>query len=405
MTTTYAPVDVSSSTAPCGCGHASRICDCEQESCELECLERPRFYCGLVLTDTHLTDLATWVQKKLSLRRFVDGWGVACGLGVRCDPANPGGVLVAPGYALSPCGEDILLCADVGIDLSGCCNVTDPCSTPDSAIEEGTKHLAGYHDVTPATVWDHYGLPPEQTAGLNAQMFCSFVDGTKSAVEMAAVSNATGLVPQARGLGFPPCGTAELAAQLRPAGEGGVLDRSSTLEVVSSLHPDGSPVAGDLRWGVYVTVAAGDRFVASAFAAYGLATSADGRVAALWRPAHLVGLELGVSVARAALAGEPTGSPVAAIAGVACCAKRDLRAGETIDGEGGEHVYGVLRSMSPALGARMLPMGLARGARVVRDITRGSEVAQQDVEIADRGSAAALYVDLIRELAAPAAHT
>ena len=270
---------------------------------------------------------------------------------------------------------------------------------------KGTKHLPGYHDVTPATVWDHYGLPPEQTAGLNAQMFCSFVDGTKSAVEMAAVSNATGLVPQARGLGFPPCGTAELAAQLRPAGEGGVLDRSSTLEVVSSLHPDGSPVAGDLRWGVYVTVAAGDRFVASAFAAYGLATSADGRVAALWRPAHLVGLELGVSVARAALAGEPTGSPVAAIAGVACCAKRDLRAGETIDGEGGEHVYGVLRSMSPALGARMLPMGLARGARVVRDITRGSEVAQQDVEIADRGSAAALYVDLIRELAAPAAHT
>jgi predicted homoserine dehydrogenase-like protein len=270
---------------------------------------------------------------------------------------------------------------------------------------KGTKHLPGYHDVTPATVWDHYGLPPEQTAGLNAQMFCSFVDGTKSAVEMAAVSNATGLVPQARGLGFPPCGTAELAAQLRPAGEGGVLDRSSTLEVVSSLHPDGSPVAGDLRWGVYVTVAAGDRFVASAFAAYGLATSADGRVAALWRPAHLVGLELGVSVARAALAGEPTGSPVAAIAGVACCAKRDLRAGETIDGEGGEHVYGVLRSMSPALGTRMLPMGLARGARVVRDITRGSEVAQQDVEIADRGSAAALYVDLIRELAAPAAHT
>jgi len=236
-------------------------------------------------------------------------------------------------------------------------------------------------------------------------MFCSFLDGTKSAVEMAAVANATGLVPQARGLGFPACGTADLASQLRPAGEGGVLDRSATLEVVSSLHADGSPVAGDLRWGVYVTVGAGDRFVAAAFAAYGLATSGDGRVAALWRPSHLVGLELGVSVARAALAGEPTGAAVAAIAGVSCCAKRDLRAGETIDGEGGEHVYGVLRSLSPALGARMLPMGLARGARVVRDITRGSEVSQQDVEIAARGSAAALYVDLIRELTAPAAHT
>ena len=125
---------------------------------------------------------------------------------------------------------------------------------------KGTKHLAAYHEVTPATVWEHYGLPPEQTAGLNAQMFCSFLDGTKSAVEMAAVANATGLVPQARGLGFPPCGTADLAAQLRPAGEGGVLDRSATLEVVSSLHADGSPVAGDLRWGVYVTVGAGRPF-------------------------------------------------------------------------------------------------------------------------------------------------
>ena len=87
------------------------------------------------------------------------------------------------------------------------------------------------------------------------QMFCSFLDGTKSAVEMAAVANATGLVPQAQGLGFPACGTRELAAQLRPAGDGGPLDRSGTLEVVSSLHPDGTPVAGDLRWGVYVTIA------------------------------------------------------------------------------------------------------------------------------------------------------
>ena len=107
---------------------------------------------------------------------------------------------------------------------------------------KGTKHLPAYHEVTPASVWEHYGLPPEQTAGLNAQMFCSFLDGTKSAVEMAAVANATGLVPQAAGLAFPACGTGELAAQLRPAADGGLLDRSGTLEVVSSLHPDGAPV-------------------------------------------------------------------------------------------------------------------------------------------------------------------
>jgi predicted homoserine dehydrogenase-like protein len=262
---------------------------------------------------------------------------------------------------------------------------------------KGTKHLPAYHEVTPATVWEHYGLAPDQTAGLNAQMFCSFLDGTKSAVEMAAVANATGLVPQARGLGFPPCGTGELARQLRPAGDGGVLDRAGTLEVVSSLHPDGSPVPGDLRWGVYVTIAAADRFVAAAFAAYGLATSGDGRVAALWRPSHLVGLELGVSVARAALAGEPTGVARAAIAEVACRAKRDLKAGETIDGEGGEHVYGVLRGTAPAAPEQLLPMGLARGARLLRDVARGALIAQTDVEPASTGAAVALHAELVRE--------
>ena len=260
---------------------------------------------------------------------------------------------------------------------------------------KGTKHLPAFHEVTPASVWEHYGLSPEQTAGLNAKMFCSFLDGTKSAVEMAAVANATGLVPQAQGLAFPACGTGDLAAQLRPAGDGGVLDRSGTLEVVSSLHADGTPVAGDLRWGVYVTIAAADRFVAGAFAAYGIATSRDGRVAALWRPSHLVGLELGVSVARAALTGEPTGVAQAPIAEVACRAKRDLQAGETLDGEGGDHVFGVLRASEANIDT--LPMGLARGARLVRDVARGDEVRRADVDLASSGSAARLYAELARE--------
>ncbi len=234
-------------------------------------------------------------------------------------------------------------------------------------------------------------------------MFCSFLDGTKSAVEMAAVANATGLVPQARGLGFPPCGTSELAARLRPAGEGGVLDRSGTLEVVSSLYADGSPVPGDLRWGVFVTIAAADRFVAAAFAAYGLATSGDGRVAALWRPSHLVGLELGVSVARAVIAGEPTGMAREAIAAVSCRAKRDLRAGETIDGEGGEHVYGVLQDAAQAAGRgraadgadarsavgegrRAWPRAVARGRRIRRNGRRGGAARGADSRVAGAAS-------------------
>ena len=121
---------------------------------------------------------------------------------------------------------------------------------------KGTKHLPAYHEVTPATVWDHYGLPPEQTAGLNAKMFCSFLDGTKSAVEMAAVANATGSSRRRRGSASRPAARATWRRSCARPRDGGALDRSGTLEVVSSLQPDGTPVDGDLRWGVYVTIAA-----------------------------------------------------------------------------------------------------------------------------------------------------
>src|ERR671935_620601 len=80
------------------------------------------------------------------------------------------------------------------------------------AAGKGTRYLPRYHASTPETVWRDYGLTAEQAAqgGLNAQMFNSFLDGTKSAIEMAAVSNATGLTPAPDGLSFPPCGVDDL---------------------------------------------------------------------------------------------------------------------------------------------------------------------------------------------------
>jgi len=90
---------------------------------------------------------------------------------------------------------------------------------------KGTKYLPQYHASTPETVWDHYGLTPKQAvaAGMNAKMFNSFLDGTKSAIEMAAVANACDLAPPDDGLQFPPCGIDELAQVLRPQADGGVL--------------------------------------------------------------------------------------------------------------------------------------------------------------------------------------
>jgi predicted homoserine dehydrogenase-like protein len=111
------------------------------------------------------------------------------------------------------------------------------------AAGKGTKYLPAYHQLTPDNVWEHYGFSNQEAAaaGLNPQMFNSFLDGTKSAIEMAAVANATALDVPSRGLGFPPCGADNLPHVLRPRSAGGVLEQSGIVEVVSSL--DSSPPA------------------------------------------------------------------------------------------------------------------------------------------------------------------
>ena len=177
------------------------------------------------------------------------------------------------------------------------------------AAGKGTKYLPAYHQSTPETVWAHYGLTAEQArvGGMNAQMFNSFLDGTKSAIEMAAVANATGLTPAPDGLRFPPCGVDDLPRVLRPESDGGQLHHKGQVEVISSLERDGAPVFRDLRWGVYVVVEAPNAYAAACFRQYGVKTDSTGRYAALYRPCHLIGLELGVSVLRAAREGRSTG--------------------------------------------------------------------------------------------------
>src|SRR5262245_54941554 len=204
------------------------------------------------------------------------------------------------------------------------------------AAGKGTKYLPAYHDSTPDTVWGHYGFTPEQVAqgDFNAQMFNSFLDGTKSAIEMAAVSNATGLAPAPDGLAFPPCGVDDLARVLKPRTEGGQLHHCGQVEVVSSLARDGKPVARDLRWGVYVTFAADSDYVKRCFAEYGLVTDDSGNYSAMHKPFHLIGLELGISVAAVGMRAEPTGAPTGFRGGVVAVAQRGLKGGERVDGEG-----------------------------------------------------------------------
>ena len=249
------------------------------------------------------------------------------------------------------------------------------------AAGKGTKYLPAYHASTPDTVWGHYGFSEETVKGgdFNAQMFNSFLDGTKSAIEMAAVANATGLTPAPQGLEFPPCGVDDQARVLRPKTDGGHLHHRGQVEVISSVERDGRPVFRDLRWGVYVTFAADSDYVRRCFSEYGLITDDSGNYSSMYKPFHLIGLELGISVASAALRGEPTGAPSAWRGDCVATAKRNLKAGEMLDGEGGHTVYGKL--MPAAVSKRLggLPIGLAHKLKLTRDIAAGKPVTWEDV--------------------------
>lgn len=248
---------------------------------------------------------------------------------------------------------------------------------------KGTKYLPAYHHSTPETVWGHYGMTAEAAAagGMNPQMFNSFLDGTKSAIEMAAVANACDLVPGPDGLAFPPCGVDDLPHVLRPAADGGCLPRKGTVEVVSSVERDGRPVFRDLRWGVYVVLEAPNDYVRRCFAEYGLRTDSSGRYAAMYKPYHLIGLELGISVASAGLRGEPTGAPTGFRGDVAAVAKRDLAPGDVLDGEGGYTIYGRLAPAEASLEAGTLPIGLAHGVRMTKPVARDDAIPWSAVAI------------------------
>jgi predicted homoserine dehydrogenase-like protein len=248
------------------------------------------------------------------------------------------------------------------------------------AAGKGTKYLSSYHNSTPDTVWQHYGLTAEDAAkgGMNAQMFNSFLDGTKSAIEMASVANATGLSAPT-GLRFPAVGVDDLSRILIPKADGGILDTRGQVEVISSLERDTRPVFRDLRWGVYVTFAADSEYVARCFREYGLVTDPSGQYSAMYKPYHLIGLELGITVASIGVRGESTGAPICWHGDVVATAKRDLAAGEMLDGEGGFTVYGKLFPAQESIALGGLPLGLAHGVKLLKSVKAGQAVSWSDV--------------------------
>ncbi|HSW25400.1 MAG TPA: SAF domain-containing protein, partial [Burkholderiaceae bacterium] len=266
------------------------------------------------------------------------------------------------------------------------CDLVDwarTCGFPVVAAGRGHKWLPHFCESTPDTVWGYYGLTPEQAArgGLNPKMFNSFLDGSKPSIESTAVSNATGLGVPSNGLLYPPASVADIPFVTRPRSEGGVLERKGMVEVISSLEADGRVIPYDIRMGVWVTVEAETDYVKNCFEEYNAHTDPTGRYFTLYKRWHLIGLEVGVSVASVALRGEATGVANAWHADVVATAKRDLRAGEVLDGEGGYTVWGKLLPAATSHAISGLPLGLAHGVTLKRAIAKGQSLGFDDVSI------------------------
>lgn len=304
-------------------------------------------------------------------------------------------VLAGPALAREAAAAGVVYSLAYGDQPALICEMVDwarACGFQVIAAGKGTKYLPEYHASTPETVWGYYGLSPEdaKAGGMNPQMFNSFLDGTKSGIEMAAVANATGLIPPRKGLMFPPVGTDRMAETLRPGNHDFALEADGTVEVVSSVNRDGSQVANDLRWGVFVVFRSDNPYTMRCFKEYGVLTDASGKISALYRPFHLIGLELNVSVLSAALRGEATGAPTGFRGDVVATAKRDLKAGEVLDGEGGACVWGRLMRAEDSVRVGGLPIGLASRVPLVRDVAAGEAVTWDAVRI-DEGDAAYKY--------------
>lgn len=257
------------------------------------------------------------------------------------------------------------------------------------AAGRGHKWLPHYAQSTPDTVWGYYGLTPEQAqiGGLNAKMFNSFLDGSKPAIESTAVCNATGLTPAPYGLAYPPASIADLPSVMRPCAEGGQLHHKGQVEVVSSLERDGQPLPYDIRFGVWVVFEGDTEYIRRCFTEYGVHTDPSGRYACLYKRWHLIGLEVGISVASVGLRHEPTGCPTGFRADAVATAKRDLKPGELLDGEGGYTVVGRLLPATDSLKAGALPLGLAHGWKLTHAVAAGELVRWEDVMVDEANSA------------------
>jgi len=276
-------------------------------------------------------------------------------------------------YSLAWGDQPALICEHV--DWARTCGFDVVCAG------KGTRHRPHFHASTPDTVWDVVApwVKRSDRSLTNSRMFNSFTDGSKSAIEMTAVCNATGLAAQSHGLRFPAATRDALADICKPRHAGGQIEEAGVTECVSAIGEDDATLPRHLMMGTFVVIRGANDYARRCLVDYKALTDSTGEYAALYRPTHMIGLELGVSIASVALRGEATGAPFAFRSDVAATAKRALAAGEVLDGEGGFLVWGRQVPASRSVRDGLIPLGLTRGLRLVRAVPEGSLLRWDDV--------------------------
>lgn len=316
-------------------------------------------------------------------------------------------VLCGPVLAAKARAKGVVYSMAYGDQPAIICELVDwarSCGFEVTSAGKGMNYEPRYRYSTPDTVWGFFGWSEDEVAkgDFNPKMYNSFTDGTKAAIEMAAVANGTGLDCPDDGLAFPPTGLHDLARVFRPVADGGRLARSGLVDIAASQEPDGREVFNNIRYGVFVTFKADSEYSRACFKQYGLLTDPSGWYASMWRPFHMIGLETSVSVLSAVLRGEPTGSSKEFRGDAVATAKRDLKAGEMLDGEGGFAVWANAIPARKSLAQGGLPIGLAHNVRLKRAVAQDTSVTFDDVELVNDLDVVRLRQEMENDARAPA---
>ncbi len=218
---------------------------------------------------------------------------------------------------------------------------------------------------------DYYATPDScraeaESKGMNPKMLAAFKDGTKTMVELAAMSNATGLVPDVPGTHGAKVDVPDLARVFIPKEDGGILSHRGCVDYST----------GKVAPGIFAVVTSDAPRIRVDLKFYSMG---NGPYYLLYRPYHLCAIETPISVAEAVIYNESTLVPQGMVSEVVPLAKRDLKAGETVGDIGSADIYSLVYKYQEARARQAIPTGLVTGARVLKDIPKGAMLTQDNV--------------------------